>query len=273
MASIAETMAGDHASARRLLDEAGAVTDGLDTSGSARGAPGPGAQRLLRRRSRRGQIRRRGRARLGRAAGDLYSLEMMLLNQGFAALIDGDPVSPGRCSQRHCGSPEQIDDRVAQFYMLGALGCHAGFRPAAAGRAAVRCGGAPSATKRAARTRCRSSPRRWPGPTAAPGARGHEVPGRVRGRKTAGPGRGAGARAGRSQGDGSAARPPGTAAARKREAEVARLVADGLTNKQIGARLFISERTVDSHVRSILNKLGFSSRAQIAAWMAAPDGV
>jgi DNA-binding NarL/FixJ family response regulator len=57
----------------------------------------------------------------------------------------------------------------------------------------------------------------------------------------------------------------------KREADVARLVADGLTNKQIGTRLFISERTVDSHVRSILNKLGFNSRAQIAAWMASPN--
>ncbi len=56
-----------------------------------------------------------------------------------------------------------------------------------------------------------------------------------------------------------------------READVARLVADGLTNKQIGLRLFRSERTVDSHVRSILNKLGFNSRAQVAAWMAAPD--
>jgi len=57
----------------------------------------------------------------------------------------------------------------------------------------------------------------------------------------------------------------------KREADVARLVAGGLTNRQIGARLFISERTVDSHVRSILNKLGFNSRAQIAAWMATLD--
>ena len=57
----------------------------------------------------------------------------------------------------------------------------------------------------------------------------------------------------------------------KRETEVARLVAEGLTNKQIGMRLFISERTVDSHVRSILNKLGFSARAQIAAWTAAPE--
>lgn len=57
----------------------------------------------------------------------------------------------------------------------------------------------------------------------------------------------------------------------KPEADVARLVAEGLSNKQIGARLFISERTVDSHVRSILNKLGFNSRAQIAGWMASPN--
>lgn len=57
----------------------------------------------------------------------------------------------------------------------------------------------------------------------------------------------------------------------KRETEVARLVADGLSNKQIGARLFISEHTVDSHVRHILNKLGFKSRSQIAAWMASSD--
>ena len=35
----------------------------------------------------------------------------------------------------------------------------------------------------------------------------------------------------------------------------------------IGARLLISERTVEGHVRNILNKLGFNSRAQIAAWM------
>jgi DNA-binding NarL/FixJ family response regulator len=57
----------------------------------------------------------------------------------------------------------------------------------------------------------------------------------------------------------------------KREAEVARLVADGLSNKQIGARLFISDRTVENHVRSIMNKLGFISRAQIAGWMASSN--
>jgi DNA-binding NarL/FixJ family response regulator len=53
----------------------------------------------------------------------------------------------------------------------------------------------------------------------------------------------------------------------KREVEVGRLVAEGLSNKQIGARLFISERTVATHVSNIMNKLGFNSRAQIAAWM------
>jgi DNA-binding NarL/FixJ family response regulator len=57
----------------------------------------------------------------------------------------------------------------------------------------------------------------------------------------------------------------------KRETEVAQLVADGLSNKEIGARLFISEHTVDSHVRSILNKLGCNSRAQVAAWMASSN--
>jgi DNA-binding NarL/FixJ family response regulator len=59
--------------------------------------------------------------------------------------------------------------------------------------------------------------------------------------------------------------------AQQREADVARLVADGLSNKEIGGRLFISERTVESHVRSIMNKLGFNSRAQVAGWMTAPD--
>jgi DNA-binding NarL/FixJ family response regulator len=58
---------------------------------------------------------------------------------------------------------------------------------------------------------------------------------------------------------------------RQRETDVARPVAEGLTNKEIGGRLFIPERTVESHVRNIMNKLGFNSRAQIAGWMAAPE--
>jgi DNA-binding CsgD family transcriptional regulator len=54
----------------------------------------------------------------------------------------------------------------------------------------------------------------------------------------------------------------------KRELEVARLVASGMTSRAIAERLFLSERTVESHLEHILSKLGFSSRAQIAAWVA-----
>jgi predicted ATPase/DNA-binding CsgD family transcriptional regulator len=53
----------------------------------------------------------------------------------------------------------------------------------------------------------------------------------------------------------------------KREREVARLVADGLSNRDIAARLVISRRTADTHVQHILAKLGFHNRAQIAVWV------
>jgi DNA-binding CsgD family transcriptional regulator len=53
-----------------------------------------------------------------------------------------------------------------------------------------------------------------------------------------------------------------------REREVADLVAAGLTNRLIAERLFISERTVDAHLQNILNKLGATNRAQVAAWIA-----
>jgi pimeloyl-ACP methyl ester carboxylesterase/DNA-binding CsgD family transcriptional regulator len=53
----------------------------------------------------------------------------------------------------------------------------------------------------------------------------------------------------------------------KRESEVARLLARGLSNREIAERLFLSERTVDNHVHHILAKLGFESRVQIATWV------
>jgi non-specific serine/threonine protein kinase len=55
----------------------------------------------------------------------------------------------------------------------------------------------------------------------------------------------------------------------QRETQVARLVAEGHSNKEIAARLVISQRTAEGHVEHILTKLGFTSRAQIAAWIAA----
>jgi DNA-binding NarL/FixJ family response regulator len=52
----------------------------------------------------------------------------------------------------------------------------------------------------------------------------------------------------------------------RREAEVAQLVAGGLTNREIAARLYLSVRTVDVHVDRILTKLAFHSRNQLTAW-------
>jgi DNA-binding NarL/FixJ family response regulator len=57
----------------------------------------------------------------------------------------------------------------------------------------------------------------------------------------------------------------------KREREVAALVAVGLSNLEIGERLFIGERTVETHVSHILTKLDFDNRTQIAAWAVEVD--
>jgi DNA-binding CsgD family transcriptional regulator len=57
-----------------------------------------------------------------------------------------------------------------------------------------------------------------------------------------------------------------------REAEVMSLIADGQTNGEIAARLFLAEKTVKNHVRRIYSKLGVGSRpAAIAYWRGARE--
>ncbi|WP_433720653.1 ATP-binding protein [Actinoplanes sp. CA-051413] len=72
-----------------------------------------------------------------------------------------------------------------------------------------------------------------------------------------------------------AAEPAPTADARlaelgltRREREVITLIAQGLTNREIAARLVVAQRTAEGHVENILSKLGFTSRAQVAGWLA-----
>jgi DNA-binding NarL/FixJ family response regulator len=54
-----------------------------------------------------------------------------------------------------------------------------------------------------------------------------------------------------------------------REHEVCALVAEGMTNREIGERLHISHRTVEHHIASVLQKLGLSNRTRLASWLAA----
>ena len=72
------------------------------------------------------------------------------------------------------------------------------------------------------------------------------------------------------QGDANAAHGP-TAKLSAREREVAELIAEGRTNRQIASSLFISEKTVEKHVSRTLAKLGVESRACVAALIAQLD--
>jgi non-specific serine/threonine protein kinase len=61
-------------------------------------------------------------------------------------------------------------------------------------------------------------------------------------------------------------RPASPAGLSARELEVAGLVAEGLSNKAIAAALYLSVRTVESHVRHVLAKVGLDNRTQLATW-------
>jgi len=272
IASIAEGITGDRASARRLLDEA---------QGTTSPAYPPGALSVLQARAFNGffeadldAVRSAASegARLAREAGDLYGLEMMLLNLGSAALLAGDLGGSKPLLAESLQIAQQMDDRVALFYLLDAFGCHAALSGPA--RLAAQLLGAADT----ARTEVGANVMPFLAPLLdQAGESAAAAIGATRFTAEFEAGKSLDREAASALALGEPAQvplatpghaDPGPLA--KREAEVAQLVADGLTNKQIGTRLFISERTVDSHVRSILNKLGFNSRAQIAAWMTSP---
>ena len=73
-------------------------------------------------------------------------------------------------------------------------------------------------------------------------------------------------RAGTAAGPGGSAGQADAEELTSREREIASLVASGLSNREIGDRLFISRRTVDAHVNHIYAKLRISSRVQLTIW-------
>ena len=271
MASIAANMAGDRASALRMLDEAASIAGEIDDV--------PTKVSVLQARSLNaifeadfGALRTAATegARLSREVGDLYALHMMNLNLGTAALSFGELDESKARYEEALRIAYQIDDRIGQYYLLAGLAFHA--TVAGQSKVAAQLLGASEAIRLGAGATVM--------PVLAPVLmRAEEAATAALGRSKYDAEFGAGKRLSRESAVGLALGESHPAAASgidrtgvgvlaKREADVARLIADGLSNKQIGARLFISERTVDSHVRSILNKLGFSSRAQIASWIA-----
>jgi DNA-binding CsgD family transcriptional regulator len=195
---------------------------------------------------------------------------MMLLNQGFAALGSGDRPSAREHFAEGLGIARRLDDRVAQCYLIGGLACcAAGSREP---RLAARLFGAMETL----RAEAGASVNTGLAPLLARGTRAAaEALGRTRfdTEVTAGQrlDREDAVRLALSEPTPTVPDRDGATPLGRRGTEVAGLVAEGLTNKEIAARLFLSERTVESHVRTILTRLGFTSRAQIAAWVAAPD--
>jgi DNA-binding NarL/FixJ family response regulator len=60
--------------------------------------------------------------------------------------------------------------------------------------------------------------------------------------------------------------PPAPPRLPPRKLQVARLVASGLSNKEIARELTIKERTVEAHLEQLRARLGLRNRAQVAAW-------
>ena len=271
MAAITENVAGDLEAAGRHLDEAGVITAELNDF--------PATIELVQARAVdaffRGDLETARAAsvegvRLSRDAGDLYQLESMLRNLGMAAMMAGDNHEAKSGFVEALQVARQIDNRLAQFYGLAALGWHA----ASSGQARVAAqllGAAEAvATRAGAEMMGPSVPFLAQAKASAVGALGAS---KFETEFNAGKRLSREAAMRVALGESDPAEVAASDVARdsplgNREREVARLIADGLSNKQIAARLFISERTVATHVGNILNKLGFNSRAQVASWMA-----
>jgi predicted ATPase/DNA-binding CsgD family transcriptional regulator len=271
MASIVANLGGDHATGERLLDEAAAATSRDDLQGQisvlqARALHGffGGDVEAVKAAASEG-------VRLSRGAGDLYALEMMLLNRGGAALFVGDIEHAKTDYLDALKIAQRIDDRVAQYALLDSLGC------VAAGSGQARLAAHLLGAADTVRTQAGASLIPILAPLIAQAEESAKAAigaSRFEAEVTAGRALSRDEAIRLALGAPASVAPAGVANREggtllgKREAAVARLVAEGLSNKQIGTRLFISERTVDSHVRSILNKLGVNSRAQIATWIA-----
>jgi predicted ATPase/DNA-binding CsgD family transcriptional regulator len=271
MSATTATVAGDPEAARRYLDEAEAMAPGLDdfpatielVLSQSVHAIFTGDLETVKALSLEGVT-------ISREAGDLYQLENMFRNLGVAGMMSGDIHTSNAWFVEALQVARRVDNRLGQYYGLAAAGWYAA--NVGRTRAAAQLLGAAEAL-------CTQTGAALGGPTipVVAGAKqmAMEALGAVVFDAEFETGRhlsrevalrlalGEAAPVDASGSEGLAAGPLA-----KRELEVAKLVAEGLSNRQIGVRLFISEATVASHIRHIMDKLGVNSRSQIAVWMA-----
>jgi predicted ATPase/DNA-binding CsgD family transcriptional regulator len=271
LSATAADASGDPAGAERFIEEAQALTEQLDAY--------PAKIELLQARavhalfvgaaSDTGKLSAEG-VRRSRAAGDIYRLESFLRNLADVAMLAGDLDVAKADTVAALRLARDLDHRVAQYYNLSVLGWHAANtrQPLLAARllgAAQSLGvgsGAdiigpfePFLAQAKAAASSALGKQRFEAEFDAGSRMTREAAVRL--------GLGEPAPAPFDQGDDIE---PGPLA--RREIEVAQLIAEGLSNKEIATRLFISGPTVATHVRNIMNKLGCNTRAQIATWVA-----
>ncbi|WP_448611466.1 ATP-binding protein [Geodermatophilus sp. URMC 60] len=202
------------------------------------------------------------------AAADPWTRSHALWGQGLVRLAGGDPAAATRLEEQALRLMRAVDDRSGVALCVAALGWTAAARGDAG--TAARLAGAADAV-------WRSVPARLPEPLTAPDDHWTGVARRALGeqrwaaRYAEGSALERAAAVALALGEEAAARtpvPPPSGPLTRRQQEVADLVAEGLTDREIAARLVISPRTAESHVEQILTRLGFRSRAQIAAWTA-----
>ena len=274
IAATAENLAGEHEAARRYLEEAEAITPGLaDFPATIELMESRAIQAIFEGDLETSRAASLEGARLSREAGDLYQLEAMLRNLGMVGMMSGDFHNANSQFSEALRVARTIDNRLAQYYGLSAAGWYAANTGQT--RAAAQLLGAAEVLGRQTGADIMGPlvPLLAQAKESAKGALGSS---KFEAEFQAGTrlNRVAALRLALGESDQAQVAPSDgaeSAALGRRELEVARLVADGLSNKQIAARLFISDRTVATHVGNILNKLGFNSRAQVATWVASSN--